>query len=144
MSVTRTWKVYGAEGHIQRESFCDSRKHDFSRDGKTRILEILNSDKTGTNEYTVMRITRDTAAECEEEFYGQLWDGTFENCRYGKVEEVEYYMTLGEIENMILSDGWSIAVVSQMSNDELRKASAYDDYDEFTRYMKQMCYKYDR
>lgn len=44
MAVTRTWKVYGAEGHRQRESFCDSQKYDFSENGKVRILEILNSD----------------------------------------------------------------------------------------------------
>ena len=28
--VTRIWRVYGAEGHRQRESFCDSYRYDFS------------------------------------------------------------------------------------------------------------------
>ena len=29
--VTRAWKVYGMEGHRQRESFCESYKYDFSK-----------------------------------------------------------------------------------------------------------------
>ncbi len=86
--MTRTWKVYGAEGHRQRESFSESYKYDFSEDGKTRIVEVFNFDKTGTNEYTIVRITRDTAEECEREFEGQLSDGIFENSRVGKIEEI--------------------------------------------------------
>lgn len=86
--ITRTWKVYGAEGHRQKESFNQSHKHDFSEDGKTRIIEVLNSDKTGSNYYSIIRITRDTVEECEKELNGQLTDGIFENYRIGKVEEV--------------------------------------------------------
>lgn len=88
MAVTRTWKVYGVEGHRQRESFCDSYKYDWTENGKTRIVEVLNADKTGTNEYSVIRITRDTAEECQEEFDGQLTDGIFENSRWGEIEEI--------------------------------------------------------
>lgn len=88
MAVTRTWKVYGAEGHRQRESFSKSTKYDFSENGKTRIVEVINSDQTGTNEYSIIRITRDTAEECEEEFDGQLSDGVFENSRVGWFEEI--------------------------------------------------------
>lgn len=88
MAVTRTWKVYGAEGHRQRESFCDSQKYDFSENGNVRILEILNSDQTGTNDYSIVRITRETAEECQEELDGQLSDGIFENSRFGKIEEI--------------------------------------------------------
>lgn len=86
--ITRTWKVYGMDGHRQRESFNPSFTDDFSRDGITRIIEVLNSDKTNTNDYSIIRITRDTAEECENEFYAQLYDGTFENSRTGKIEEV--------------------------------------------------------
>ena len=86
--MTRTWKVYGAEGHRQRESFSESYKFDFSVGGKTRIIEVENSDKTGTNEYSLVRITRDTYEECEKEFLGQLSDGIFEYSRTGKIEEV--------------------------------------------------------
>lgn len=85
---TRAWKVYGADGHRQRESFSPSYKYDFSEDGKTRIIEVENADKTGTNDYTIIRITRGTAEECVEELEGQLYDGIFENSRTGRIEEI--------------------------------------------------------
>lgn len=88
--ITRAWKVYGVAGHRQRESFCKSSKCDFSNDEVgVRIIEVDNSDKTGTNEYSIIRITRNTAEECEDEFYGQLSDGVFENSRHGKIEEIK-------------------------------------------------------
>lgn len=86
--ITRIWKVYGIEGHRQRESFYESYKYDWSTDTKTRIIEVLNSDKTGTNEYTIIKITRDTEKECEEELDGQISDGIFENSNVGKIIEI--------------------------------------------------------
>ena len=56
--VTKSWKVYGFLGHRQRESFNKSYKWDFSEDDNVRIIEVENSDKTGTNDYTIVRITR--------------------------------------------------------------------------------------
>lgn len=87
--VTKGYKVYGVHGHRQRESFFPSRKHDFTKDGKTRIIEIQNSDITGTNEYSIVKITCDTAEECEREIWGQVSDGIFENSRTGLFKEVE-------------------------------------------------------
>ena len=44
--VTRAWKVYGTEGHRQRESFFPSYQYDFSNEQNgTRIIEVDNSDK---------------------------------------------------------------------------------------------------
>lgn len=86
--VTRAWKVYGAEGHRQRESFNESYKYDFSEEGNVRIIEVENSDKTGTNDFSIVRITRNTAEECFAEFNGQLSDGIFENSRTGVIEEI--------------------------------------------------------
>ena len=89
-TVKRTWKVYGAEGHRQKMSFDESVKWDFSNPNeRVRILEILNADVTGTNEYTVIKITRNSAEECEDELRGQLSDGYFENACVGKVEEIK-------------------------------------------------------
>ena len=68
--------------------FSKSTKYDFSENGETRIVEVINSDQTGTNEYSIIRITRDTAEKCEEEFDGQLSDGVFENSRVGWFEEI--------------------------------------------------------
>lgn len=86
--ITRTWRVYGAPDHRQRESFYASYTWDFSKGEDVRIIEVHNSDKTGTNEYSEVIITRNTAAECESELWGQVTDGIFENSRVGKVEEV--------------------------------------------------------
>lgn len=95
-SVTRSWKVYGLEGHRQRESFCKSYSYDFSKENDIRIIEVLNSDITGTNEYSIIKITRNTAKECEEELSGQLSDGIFENSRTGKIEEIVEDLFLNE------------------------------------------------
>ena len=86
-SVTKTWKVYGADGHRQRESFNTSYKYDFSNETGVRIIEVFNSDVTGTNDYSIIRITRDSAEECERELDGQVSDGIFENSRVGKIVE---------------------------------------------------------
>lgn len=85
--VTRAWKVYGMEGHRQRESFCESYKYDFSKNEKTRIIEVFNSDCTGTN--TIVKITCNSSKECESELFEQISDGIFENSRVGKFEEID-------------------------------------------------------
>lgn len=76
------------DGHRQRESFNKSCKYDFSENGIIRIIEVDNSDKTGTNEYSIIRITRNSFEECEQELNGQLSDGIFENSRVGEVVEI--------------------------------------------------------
>ena len=82
--VTRAWKVYGTEGHRQRESFFPSYQYDFSNEQNgTRII-----DKTGTHDYSIVRITRDTAKLCAAELNGQISDGIFENSRVGQILEV--------------------------------------------------------
>ena len=87
--VTRTWRVYGADGHRQRESFNESYRYDFSNEYEgVRIIEVRNSDKTGTNDYSEVIITRNTASECSEEFWGQVSDGIFENSRVGQIVEI--------------------------------------------------------
>lgn len=86
MKTRRTWKVYGAEGHRQRESFSPSHALEDCTGGK---VEILNADKTGTNDYTVIAISAETAEECERILWGQLSDGVFENSAVGKVTEVK-------------------------------------------------------
>lgn len=86
--VTRAWKVYGYDGHRQRESFNPSYVYDFTRGDDMRIIAVQNSDKTGTNDYSIVIITRNTAKECEKELRGQLSDGIFENRRHGAIEEI--------------------------------------------------------
>lgn len=88
-AITRTWKIYGAEGHRQRESFGKSFVWNFSKSENIRILEMECSDKTGTNDYVILKITRNTADDCESELFGQISDGIFENSRTGIIEEVK-------------------------------------------------------
>lgn len=85
--TTRTWIVYGTNGHRQRVSFEPSAHYDWSEDGKTRVVELECRDKTGTNDYVRVIITRDTADECLREFEGQLSDGIFENASVGAIVE---------------------------------------------------------
>lgn len=86
--VTRSWRVYGSLGHRQRMSFMKSVVWNFTKGEDIRIIEVDNADKTGTNDYSVIRITRNTAEECEKELNGQITDGYFEDSRTGKIEEV--------------------------------------------------------
>ena len=87
-TVTRTWKVYGANGHRQAESFNASTCYDWSDGGLVRIVSTQNADVTGTNEYSIVRTTRNTAEECQRELDGQISDGIFENYNVGEVVEI--------------------------------------------------------
>ena len=87
-AVTRSWKVYGKNGHRLGETFNPSRYFDFSCGANIRIVEVFNSDRTGTNEYSIVRITMNTAEECERELW-QMVDSICECCRVGEIEELE-------------------------------------------------------
>lgn len=84
--TTKKYRVFGANGHRQRVSFGTSFKDDFSTTDTVRIIEVLNNDITGTNDYTIVIITRDIEQECDREMRGQLSDGIFENSRTGNIE----------------------------------------------------------
>ena len=86
--VTRTWLIYGQDGHRQRISFQPSFCWDFSKNDDIRIIDVECEDKTGTHDYVIVAITRNSAEECERELNGQLSDGLFENSRIGKILEV--------------------------------------------------------
>lgn len=89
--VTRTWKVYGADGHRQGETFNASFVYDFSNQWGRKgvcLIEVDNADKTGTNDYAVVKITCDNAEACSRELFGQITDGIFENYRTGAIVEI--------------------------------------------------------
>ncbi len=90
--VSRIWKVYGVWGYEQKESTFPSYSCDFTKgpysDGNMRKIDVYNSDKTGTNDYTVVKITRHTAEACLRELHGQVNDGIFENSQTGKIVEI--------------------------------------------------------
>lgn len=76
--ITRAWRIYNLPGHRQRESFSPSRAF---TDWRGNDIEIRNSDITGTNDYSIILVTSETAEACERVMEGQLSDGVFENCR---------------------------------------------------------------
>jgi hypothetical protein len=123
MAITKIWKVYGTEGHTQKESYNASYTYDYTDKGHTRRIEVINADKTGSNDYTVIRITRDSAEECEDELKGQLSDGVFENCKVGKIEEVPEVDRAAEEDaaREIIENGLYKAAEMAM-DDELREA----------------------
>ena len=82
---SRFWKVYGKEGHRQRESFRASDSFTTLNGNK---VEVWNSDKTGTNEYSIVKITAESEKACLEELNAQLSDGVFENSRVERIEEI--------------------------------------------------------
>ena len=84
--TTKIYKVYGLEGHRQRASFGESGI--INPWNSTASIAEINSDITGTNEYTVLIIKAETEEDCVAELEAQLSDGIFENCRVGRVEEV--------------------------------------------------------
>ena len=87
--VTKYYKVYGINGHRQRYSFFESNRYDWSEGDNIRIVEMRNADITGTNDFTEVLITMNTAKECDEELIGQISDGLFEDCNVGRVEGLE-------------------------------------------------------
>lgn len=88
MAVTRAWKVYGNKGRKQGISFEPSITYDWSTDDEVRIIALICSDVTHTNDYVIVQITANNYEACEKELNGQLSDGIFENSKYGKVEEI--------------------------------------------------------
>lgn len=85
--MIKAYKIFGVEGHRQKQSFNESMAITTFSGHK---CVILNSDKTGTNDYSILVVEADTDAECEELFFGQISDGFFENSRTGKVEEIDF------------------------------------------------------
>ena len=86
--VTRTWKVYGTEGHRQRESFFRPISM-ISLMSRTEPYHRGRQFRQDGNDMTIYcRITRDTAKLCAAELNGQISDGIFENSRVGQILEV--------------------------------------------------------
>ncbi len=102
--VTKVWKVageyYNGVQHPIKESYEPSYKFDFSDEDDTRIIEVMCSDITGTNDFCVVRITCNTEEECYEEMEGQRADGIFGNQHTNLPEEIDGT----EYENIVVPD----------------------------------------
>ena len=124
---TRIWRVYGEDGHRQRESFAPSWSFETENGAK---VGVFNADATGTHAYSIVRITAPTVEQCEAELLGQLSDGVFENSRTGKVEELRDSFDLAVAQPEVLKSllasekvhevksGWISANLRQVSGME--------------------------
>lgn len=89
MTTTRMWRIYGSGGYRIHESFFKSRKLNYSRLGFISVIEIFNSDVTGTNQYTDVRIQCYTPEECERELLDLLQYGVLRKSRIGEIIEID-------------------------------------------------------
>lgn len=90
---TKHFRVYPLEGHRLKESFNESYSLNFSKPDKIRVINVFNSDITGTNDYTDIVITCDDPESCDREMEGQFTDGIFENCN------CSHYVVINEFED---------------------------------------------
>lgn len=90
----KAFRVYGKEGHRFRGSFFETRSLSLSGDPAV-IMDVINSDITGTNEYSILKFTC-TFGELPNEAFEhmaevQAYDGIFECCTIGDIVEVPLY-----------------------------------------------------
>ena len=88
-------KIYGLEGHRQAESFCKSWAIEGNRlwnnpNNEVEFFGCLCSDYTHTNEFVVFFAKCNSIDAYERLLDGQLSEGTFENQRVGKMQDVQY------------------------------------------------------
>lgn len=88
----KAFRVYGKEGHRFRGSFWESHVIKLSNG---IMMNVINSDITGVNDYSILKfnsmLREMTDDEFEHELEAQLYDGVFECCNIGKVEEIPLY-----------------------------------------------------
>lgn len=101
----KAFKVYGNKGHRQAVSFGKSYLWNFTEENKnTRIIAVINSDLTETNNYSIIVIARETEKEIDDELNGQIDDGIFENFRVGEVREIKVDRLLANLLRYLISE----------------------------------------
>jgi hypothetical protein len=92
--IVKAFRVYGKEGHRFRGSFFETRSLLLSGVPAV-IMNVINSDITGTNEYSVLKFTCMFGELPNEAFEHmaevQAYDGIFECCTIGDIVEVPLY-----------------------------------------------------
>ena len=83
--MTKTYKING-----KNIGTGESVRYNWTEDDNIRIVEVKRADQTGETDSVIVKITRNTAEECEAELNGQISDGLFENEKVEKVEELPF------------------------------------------------------
>ena len=99
--MIKMYKVTGLGNHRQRESFFPSYKFVDFEGIKTTVL---NSDVTGTNDYSILILEADTKEKIEEALDGQLYEGIFENSNFGEAIEITEKEEINQYVNEYVPD----------------------------------------
>ena len=90
----KAFRVYGKGSHRFRGSFFETRSLLLSG-VPTVIMDVINSDITETNDYSILKFTCMFGELSNEEFEHmaevQAYDGIFECCAIGNIVEVALY-----------------------------------------------------
>lgn len=90
----KAFRVYGKGAHRFRGSFFETRSLLLSGVPSV-IMDVLNSDITETNDYSILKFTCMLGELSNEEFEHmaevQAYDGIFECCAIGNIVEVALY-----------------------------------------------------
>ena len=71
--ITRFYRI----NFLEKADLKSSYKQNLAEDGQTKLIEVQNSDLTGTNDYSLVKITCDTAEECDLTMQSLVYDGKF-------------------------------------------------------------------
>lgn len=106
-------KVFGANGHRQRESFNES--HRFV-DWRGATITTYNSNITGTNDYTLLTVEAPNDNICKQTIDGQISDGIFENCRIGEVQAITEaeFLQLWQKQKLYIEEDGDILTESEL------------------------------
>lgn len=97
--IRKFFKIYGADGHRQKETFNHSSEYCFeSRD--VACIRVHNFDATGTHLYSLLEIHGESIEAIEKERDKQISDGIFENCIVGVCESVQNAEAIGIINGL--------------------------------------------
>jgi hypothetical protein len=90
----KAFRVYGKEGHRFRGSFFETRNLLLGGVPPV-IMDVINSDITGTNEYSILKfkcVFGELPIQAFEHMAeAQAYDGIFECCTIGDIVEVPLY-----------------------------------------------------
>lgn len=78
----RLWGLGGRQSDLPSFAFSPLIDSMDPQKGKV-LIEVFNSDVTGTRDYSIVRITGPSEEVCENEFDAQETDGVWENSRLG-------------------------------------------------------------
>lgn len=106
--MTKTYKING-----KNIGTGESVKYNWTEGDNVRIVEVKRADQTGETDSIIVKITRNTAEECEAELNGQISDGLFENEKVEKVEELP-------IIKKILENGLEFNYMEKYTLEELK------------------------